>query len=384
MANEQHVEILRQGVEAWNAWRLDSPEVELDLVGANFSRANLYEANLHGANLSRANLYEANLHGANLSRANLSGADLIGANLQGANLQEADLQGANLSEADLRLADLVGADLREANLSRADLSMADLSWANLSKASLRWANFSRANLSWANFSRANLEGAILVRTLLQRANLSNCRVYGLSAWDVALDATTQQHDLVITPLDQPSITVDNLEVAQFIYLLLRNEKVRHVIDTITSKVVLILGRFSNEQKPVLDEIRAKLREKALVPVLFDFDKPSSKDVTGTVETLARMARFIIADLTDPSSIPHELATLVPFMRTTPVVPIRLKGSGGYSMFDDFERSYDKWVLPKYEYEDATSLIENLEEKVIAPARARADQLQGRAGDSNNP
>ena len=85
---------------------------------------------------------------------------------------------------------------------------------------------------------------------------------------------------------------------------------------------------------MLNEIRTKLRDKGLVPVLFDFEKPSSKDVTGAVETLARIARFIIADLTDPSSIPHELATLVPFMRTTPVVPIRLKGSGGYTIWDD--------------------------------------------------
>jgi hypothetical protein len=124
-------------------------------------------------------------------------------------------------------------------------------------------------------------------------------------------------------------------------------------------------------------MREILRHRDLIPIIFDFDKPASKDVTGTVETLARMARFIIADLTDPSSIPHELATLVPYMRTTPIAPVRLKGSGGYSMWDDYERSYEKWVLPKYEYDSTESLIENLEERVIGPARARADQLQDR-------
>ena len=49
-----------------------------------------------------------------------------------------------------------------------------------------------------------------------------------------------QKNLIITPHGEPAITVDNLEVAQFIYLLLNNESVRRVIDTITSKVVLIL------------------------------------------------------------------------------------------------------------------------------------------------
>ena len=37
----------------------------------------------------------------------------------------------------------------------------------------------------------------------------------------------------------PRFTVDNIEVAQFIYLLLHNQKIRDVIDTITSKTVLI-------------------------------------------------------------------------------------------------------------------------------------------------
>jgi hypothetical protein len=48
---------------------------------------------------------------------------------------------------------------------------------------------------------------------------------------------------LVMPEDQPVIQVDNLAVAPFIYLLLKNETIRHVIDTITSKVVLILGPF---------------------------------------------------------------------------------------------------------------------------------------------
>ena len=77
---------------------------------------------------------------------------------------------------------------------------------------------------------------------------------------------------------------------------------------------------------MLIAIHQELRRRNLTPVLFDFAKPASKDLTGTLETLARMARFIIADLTDPSSIPHELATIVPFLRTTPVLPLKLAGS----------------------------------------------------------
>jgi hypothetical protein len=70
---------------------------------------------------------------------------------------------------------------------------------------------------------------------------------------------TKQKNLVITPFGEAAITVDDIKVAQFIYLLLNNKEIREVINTITSKAVLILGRFSDERKAVLDAIRDELR-----------------------------------------------------------------------------------------------------------------------------
>src|SRR3954463_4453393 len=69
-----------------------------------------------------------------------------------------------------------------------------------------------------------------------------------------LDGVTQQN-LIITARDEPEIAVDNIEVAQFIFLLLHNPKIREAIDTIGEKVVLILGHFTEERKKVLDDIR---------------------------------------------------------------------------------------------------------------------------------
>jgi hypothetical protein len=74
MANHEHLEILKQGVKAWNKWRLEHQDVRPDL-----SDANLDSANLNFADLINANLSDANLIGANLSRADLSGADFTGA-----------------------------------------------------------------------------------------------------------------------------------------------------------------------------------------------------------------------------------------------------------------------------------------------------------------
>src|SRR5205823_9318442 len=168
-----------------------------------------------------------------------------------------------------------------------------------------------------------------------KATLTDCIVYGVSTWYVELQEA-EQNNLVITDISQPTVTVDNLEMAQFVYLLLHNEKIRDVIDTITSKVVLILGRFTPERKVVLDTIREELRKRDYSPVVFDFERPVSKDLTGTVQTLANMARFVVVDLTDPSSVPHELAMLVPGT-VVPVQPIVLEGRPEYAMFVDLKQ-----------------------------------------------
>jgi hypothetical protein len=277
--------------------------------------------------------------------------------LREANLSEADLRGVYLNSADLRGACLQGANLSGAYLNSADLQGTDLSGANVSQAILH---------------QANLTGAVLVGADFERADLTGCFVYGISAWNVRLKGTTQLN-LVITPEHEPVITVDNLEVAQFIYLLLHHEKIREVIDTITSKAVLILGRFTLERKAVLDAIRDELRRRNYLPVVFDFDKPASKDLSGTVATLANMARFIIADLTDPRSIPQELSMVVPGT-VVPVQPILLEGQQEYAMFLDLKRRYH-WVLEPHQYASPTLLIAHLEEQVIGPAEAKAQELR---------
>ena len=318
MANKKHLEILKKGVKAWNEWREENPEEKPDLSGAN------------------------------LIRADLSGADLREADLQKADLWDANLSGANLSEANLMEANLSGAGLWEATLFR-------------------------ANLSGANLLNASIERAILIETNLKKTNLTNCKIYGISVWNVKLDKATVQTDLVITKEEEPIITVDNLEVAQFIYLLLRNEKIRSVIDTITTKVVLILGRFTPERKVVLDAIREELRKHDYIPVLFDFEKPASKDIHETVITLANLAKFIIADITSPKSIPQELTSIVKDNTSLPVKPIIEKGSKPWGMFGHIKRY--PWVLDVHEYKNLEDLISSLEKEVIIPAEVKVEEVR---------
>jgi len=371
MATQEQVELIKQGVDAWNKWREKHSDTP-DLSGAYLQRRNLRKANLRGGKLSGTYLRKANLMGANLSGANLRKANLIGANLMGANLSKANLSGAYLTEALLFKAKLSGAKSSGAYLYRADLIEADLSGANLSGAGLAEADLSHANLSAANLSGADLTGATLVETHLENANLSGCRIYGISAWNIK-GVPRDQLDLIITPDHEPIVTIDNLEVAQFIYLLLNNQKIRHVIDTITSKVALILGRFTEERKRVLDAIRKELRQHDYVPVLFDFDKPTSKDLHETITTLARMSRFVVADITDAKSIPQELVSIVEQLPSLPVQPILQKDCTPWAMYDHIKRY--PWVLKLYRYATVDELIPRLREEVISPAEMKVMEIR---------
>jgi hypothetical protein len=156
MANKKHLKILNQGVEAWNRWRRENPDVRPDLNRADLSEVDLSSANLSGAGLSKADLRGANLNGTNLSWANVILADLSGANLSRAHLSWAHLSVANFSGAYLSQAGLMQADLSRADLSRADLSRADLRGANLSRADLGGADFGGATVAYTTFADLDL------------------------------------------------------------------------------------------------------------------------------------------------------------------------------------------------------------------------------------
>jgi uncharacterized protein YjbI with pentapeptide repeats len=246
MANEEHLAILKQGVETWNAWIDENKQVasapggfftvtnevmpdlssaslygldlrRFKLRNANLSNADLRDTNLEGADLSRANLTKANISGAklsgaymrsaNLSNANLSGANLETASLMKANMRETNLNGANLGHAALHEVELSGADLRGAQLLNVflieatlietkmvgasligtNLFSADLRNADLSSADLRGANLDKAKLGGANLSGASLGGAHLNNASLDEANLSNASLVATSFLNADLE-----------------------------------------------------------------------------------------------------------------------------------------------------------------------------------------------------
>lgn len=427
MANPDQLKIIQKGVEAWNAWRKINCYEDIDLSNADLQNAQLSDADLSHANLKDAILFQAKLEGANLYLAQLQNADLGSTNListnmistdltnaclekaslMRANLENAFLTGAILDDAkmkDARLtrailddcslinADLACVDFTEAILDNADLGKANLAGAILTKASLvgAWlteANLENANLDYADLTGADLTGANLmltdlVETNFTEATITGCGIYGISAWNVNLENTIQK-DLVISKKDEPVITVDDLAVAQFIYLILNNKNLRNVLNTITSKGVLILGRFSEpERKAVLDGLRDKLRHLDLLPMVFDFDRPTDKDYTETVQTLAGMSMFVIADLTSPKSTPLELEATVKQFKIpyVPIIDISVD-KRPFAMLVDLQKSFH-WVLPTLQYETMEDLLdeENLKNYIIDPVNKKREELRKAKND----
>lgn len=328
MASEEHLNIVRRGVDIWNRWRNENAETPPEFDGAN-----------------------------------LRGANLVGAALNDASFYMADLSGALLNEANLRNADLGGVNLRNADLRRADI---------------RWANISEADLSSAKLSGADLAGCNLSETNFEDADLTGCHVYAVSAWNVRTNTNTKQTALIITRPEESTVTVDDLELAQFVYLLLNRPKLRAVLDTLTSKAVLLLGRFTPERKAVLDAMADELRRSNLLPIIFDFERSTNRDFTETIKILAGLSLFVIVDITKPKSAPQELTAIVPDYQI-PFVPILEEGEEPYSMFVDFKK-YD-WVLkPILTYRTIDVLLANFKTVILERAWKMHLELQRRKNE----
>jgi uncharacterized protein YjbI with pentapeptide repeats len=381
-----------------------------DLTGANLTRACLTQANLNAAILDLADLAGADLRhvdfrgssgGRLFSRANLRGANLenvklSSAKLDGTDLREANLSGAILGGADLRDANLAGADLRSAYLSQATLSGADLSDANLSaaiapdasfervrlfKTKLKeanlsgalfmWADLVQVDLSKADLSRANLSYVRLAECDLSEARLVDCLVAGIRVTRLSLDGA-KQSNLVLAFGNTYPISVDELEVAQFVSTLLESESIRKLIDLPFAGMVLILGCFAGEKRALLDAMRRELKSNGYSTVVIDFSNATLRQDTKTLLSLAGLVRFIIAEITESRGV---LQALVSIVENPPPVPIQLVHERGTSprRLNESMKRYP-WVFKPRPYKDSGELVTLLREEMIQVSEAKANEL----------
>lgn len=343
MAIAEHVEIFKKGSQVWNAWRDENPHISPDLSDIDF------ESDVH----TYKEMYDMpeftgyNLSYMNINRVTARNSYFINCFFTGSTLNFSDIcfslfQNCSFEEASLAVSKIGSEEFQECDFTNADLS---------------YCSAEETNFSGSKFISTKLSNMSLVKTDFTNTVIDEARVYGISAWDLVLDGSIQNNILIEE--EGMSITVPTIEMAQFISLLVNNSKIRDIIDTITSKVVLILGRFTEERKIVLDTIKTELKGRGYLPVLFDFEGPSSRDVTETIMTLASLAKFVVADLSSPKSIPQELTQIIPHFPSLPVQPVIEKTQREYGMFEHFKRY--PWVLEQIQYceNDIQSLVEKV-------------------------
>ncbi len=363
--------VLRQA-DLRNAQGLDVNFRKAGLNSARLEEAVLEESNFYGADLSQVSAFRSNLSRSNFSDADLSkvdfreidaedcqflNADLFKADLSGSELSRCDFSGASLFETQLGQC-----TLKEAVFANAKMAGAYLYRANLKDALLTFADLSSSCLVEASLDGADLREAILVEANLEKAILANCLIHGVSTWKAKYDGSMQRN-LIISRYDEPVIKVDQLEIAQFIYLLLYNPAIKSVLDKLTTRIVLVLGDFDGRGEDISDAIREALQKRELMPVFLHFREYSGAYAHETVDALADLARYVIADVSGVESIPAELAATIESRRHLLVQPLLQSGQELWRMYD-FIAKYS-WVRPliRFKREEFPALID----KEILPA-----------------
>ena len=306
MTDKKINEILLQGANAWNEFRKNYP-------GAlSFNRPSWYDSpDAHGVQIKGHNRID-------FSGMNFNGVAVYNAFAEGLNFRDANIIDCHFEEGDFSRADFRGTLFQNTKFNKTiftGTSFAGASFINC--------NLNRINLVGANFCVKEIRDTV---------------VYGISAWDLETWEEAKQSNLVIErTYDLYSemiaqgtlpLTVDDIELAQFVYYLSNHKKMRDTLNILNDKGVLLLGKFKEGGLAKLYKLRDILRTKGYMPMIFDFDRPNSLSITETVVTMAGLSKFIVADLSG-SSVPHELATILTQIKK----PILALGDP-YSMFPD--------------------------------------------------
>jgi hypothetical protein len=191
------------------------------------------------------------------------------------------------------------------------------------------------------------------------------------------DERTRQDLIVSVDTAEGAVPLhtNDLGTAQLMALMLDGAGVRRVLDSATSKLVLILGSFAPGDKAVLDRLRASLQTQGLVAVTFDFDRPSARDYAETVLVLAGMSHFVVADFTNAREVRSEVLEVRRQYPRLPVVPIARSGADlPVTLLNSL--SVDELDM-LVRYEDEQDLEDKLQTSVVEPAERRIEEIAKR-------
>jgi hypothetical protein len=283
MTEDDPSRILMHGAAVWNVWRSQNP------APLTFSSPHWYDCPGRGG-IQLKGKNRMDFSGINLSR-----ASLYRAFAEGLNLRNAEFEGSHVEEGDFSRADFRGQPFAVPRSTRQS---------------------SRVQTSTArHLSTGNLNRVILVGALFRVKEITETAVYGIAAWDLVTSDEMKQSKLLIEKtyefysdlIQQGKIqmTVDDIELAQFVYYLNDRKKMRDTLNILNDKGVLLLGRFKDGGLERLYSICEWLQRKGYMAMIFDFARPDNLSLSETVVTMASRSKLILVDLPG-ASVPAEL------------------------------------------------------------------------------
>lgn len=335
------IELLKSGTKKWNLERSKSSR-KFSIRNFDFHECHDDDSGDYGT--------------AYLNEVDFSNVDMHQVIMRNGIYIDCDFSGASMQWSDLCFASFFNCNFNDAVLGVSRIGSAVFNNCTFINSELRYVTAEDTQFINCQLINTGFKNADFVGTDFSGSIIENCHIYGISSWDLKTDGV-KSRNLVISKDEHEKISVDDMEVAQFIYLLLSNEKLRNVIDTFTTKVVLILGRFTDERKFILDQIKDLLRGKGYVPILFDFEGPTNRNISETVLTISSLSAFVIADITSPRSIPQELQIILPQLPSLLVQPIIEKNEEPYGMFYDHFQRPSLLELIRYENDKIKEVID---------------------------
>jgi len=311
-----------------------------------------------GINFTRTNLSRAVLYGAHLTK-----SMFIGANLYKTIFIEARLNECFFSGTCLKHTSFISAWLQAANFMRSVLTEVDLSHADLRGADFRLAKLEQVNLEFAMLSSVNFSNTRMI----------NCLVHGMIAEEPETRGM-QVQNLIISNHADPTVTVDNLDVARTIYT--RMVEMQTDGGAIgEANLVLVCGNFQGERRPILKAICKELELRCMLPVIMHFDKPAGRGFYDIIRQIATMTRYIIVDVSLMEGVTTDFLERIAFFK----LPVQLMVKAAHDEQSWLAPGLQKcpWFLSPFCYQTPEQAVVAVAEQLIGAIELKALEIYNR-------
>jgi len=371
----------------------------VDFSGNTFHHCDFSESTISGCDFSRSVLDNCTFNRSTIQKCSMlhtrfEHTSAIGARFTLTHLQFANLRYVNFNDASFSGGCLMNSDMYVAHFENAHFHHLQMGWTKITDGHFNGARFISAKLEEVQFKDVELRGAHFedadacgarflyvkmqhsswINACLRHAHFfevccdgavfDRCKILGIGICRVS-GKPSLQRDLNCGG-DKEPLLVDDLRLAPFIHELRYEDGFGRFADALTSKVVLILGRFSDARMPLLERIHGRLRALGYIPQLIKFPCDGLLDPGSVVNIAAMCSRFVIADVSDAREVIREVVGILSQLRPVVVKPIMEVGQVEPISFVWEKRSQRIHLLPPYEYPDADTLIANLSSAIIQP------------------